>query len=77
MIINYKFKPDTTELLSWEELNIGDVYYHNFTKNVCIKISPNGYLSFTDKKYHTRSKILQGSKSKVYNQIKADFKFEL
>ena len=77
MNIKQTYKPDTQETLSWDELKIGDVCYHQFTHAVIMKTSMNSYISFQDKKYHTRSKLLQGSKSKVYTQINAKFEFEL
>lgn len=77
MIIKQKYKPDTDVLLSWDELKVSDVFYHIYTKNVCIKTSKNSYFSFCDKKYHTRSKLLQDSHSKVYYQINAEFIFNI
>lgn len=77
MIITQNYTPDTPELLSWDELKIGDVYYHTCTKKVNIKTSKNSYVSFYDKKYHTRSKLLQGSRSKVFIQIFAAFVFSI
>ena len=77
MIIKQTYKPDTHEVLSWEELKIGDVYYHLFVKTVNMKTSKNYYISFGDKKYHTRSKLLQASTSKVYCLVNAEFRFEL
>ena len=69
MTINQIYKPDTEKCLSWDELKVSDVFYHIHTKNVCMKTSKNSYVSFIDKKYHTRSKLLQGSHSKVYYQF--------
>lgn len=77
MYIRQRYTPDTDKTLSWDELKIGDVYYHPVLKTVNMKTSKNSYISFQDKKYHTRSKLLQGSKSKVYTQINAKFEFEL
>lgn len=77
MTITQTYKPDTQDTLSWDELKIGDVYYHPVLKTVNMKTSKNSYISFQDKKYHTRSKLLQGSKSKVYTQINAKFEFYL
>ena len=77
MTIKQKYKPDTNELLSWDELKVSDVFYHIYTKNFCMKTSKNSYVSFRDKKYHTRSKLLQGSHSKVYYQINAEFIFDI
>ena len=77
MKITQRYKPDTQDVLSWDELKIGDVYYHTFTNDVYMKTSKNSYISFHDKKYHTRSRLLQGSNSKVYRQINATFEFEL
>ena len=77
MKITQKYKPDTDKLLSWNELKIGDVYYHPVLKTVNMKTSKNSYISFYDKKYHTRSKLLQGANPKVYQQINAKFEFEL
>ena len=77
MKITQRYKPDTQEVLSWDELKIGDVCYHQFTHSVIMKTSKNAYISFYDKKYHTRSMLLQGSNSKVYRQINATFEFEL
>lgn len=77
MIIKQKYKPDTDKALSWDELKVTDVFYHTFTHNVGMKTSKNSYISFSDKKYHTRSKLLQGSKSKVYSQINAEFIFDI
>ena len=77
MIITQRYTPDTQDALSWDELKIGDVFYHQFTNNVGMKTSINSYISFSDKKWHTRSKLLQGSSSKVYRQIKAKLEFEL
>ena len=77
MNITQRYKPDTKDELSWDELKIGDVCYHKFTHNIIMKTSMNSYISFNDKKYHTRSKLLKGSKSKVYTQINAKFEFEL
>lgn len=75
MIIRQSYTPDRKDLLSWDELKIGDVYYHTFAKTINMKTSKNSYVSFSDKKYHTRSKLLQGSRSKVYIQIYASFEF--
>lgn len=77
MIIRQRFTPDTEGLLSWDELKIGDVYYHTSVRTVNMKTSKNSYISFSDKKYHTRSKLLQGSTSKTYLLMKAFFEFEL
>ena len=77
MTIRYRYKPDTDNALSWDMLNIGDIYYHQHAKTVNMKTSKNSYVSFNDKRYHTRSKLLQGSHSKVYYQINAEFRFEL
>lgn len=77
MKITQRYKPDSQDVLSWDELKIGDVYYHTFTAHVYMKTSKNSYISFYDKKYHTRSKLLQGSNSKVYRLINATFEFEL
>lgn len=77
MIITQKYIPDSPDFLSWDELKIGDVYYHMFAKTVNMKTSKNSYVSFSDKKYHTRSKLLQGSKSKVYLQIFATLEFRI
>lgn len=77
MTIKQKYKPDTDKFLSWDELKVSDVFYHKFTKNVCMKTSKNAYVSFMDKKYHTRSLMLQGSHSKVYYQINAEFIFDI
>ena len=77
MKITQRYKADTQGLLSWDELKIGDVVYHKFTNAVIMKTSKNSYISFYDKKYHTRSRLLQGSNSKVYLQINATFEFEL
>ena len=77
MTITQKYTPDTDKILSWDELKIGDVFYHPHLQAVHMKTSNNSYISFKDKKYHTRSRLLQGSNSKVYMQIKAEFKFEL
>lgn len=77
MTITQTYKPDTEDTLSWNELKIGDVYYHLVLKTVNMKTSKNSYISFQDKKYHTRSKLLQVSNSKVYRQINAKFEFEL
>lgn len=76
MTIKQTYKPDTDKILSWDELKIGDVYYHIFLKSVGMKTSKNSYISFSDHKYHTRSKLLQGSHSKTYYQINAEFTFE-
>ena len=75
MIIKQTYKPDRDILLSWDELKVGDVVYHIFTANVLMKTSKNSYVSLYDKKYHTRSKLLQGSHSKVYQQFNAEFIF--
>ena len=77
MTIKQTYKPDTDRLLSWEELKVSDVFYHIHTKDVCMKTSKNSYVSFHNKKYHTRSKLLQGSHSKVYYQINAEFIFDI
>ena len=77
MTITQTYKPDTQDALSWNELKIGDVCYHQYADTVIMKTSMNSYISFRDKKYHTRSKLLQGSNSKVYRQINAKFEFEL
>lgn len=77
MVITQRYTPDTPHCLSWDELKIGDVYYHMCTKKVNMKTSKNSYVSFSDKKYHTRSKLLQGSRSKVYIQIFASFIFSI
>lgn len=77
MIINQIYKPDTEKCLSWDELKVSDVFYHIHTKDVCMKTSKNSYVSFINKKYHTRSKLLQGSHSKVYYQISAKFIFNI
>ncbi len=77
MVITQRNTPDTPHYLSWDELKIGDVYYHMYTKKVNMKTSKNSYVSFSDKKYHTRSKLLQGSRSKVYIQIFASFIFSI
>lgn len=77
MTIKQKYIPDTDEYLSWDELKVSDVFYHKFTNNFCMKTSKNSYISFRDKKYHTRSKLLQGSHSKVYYQINAEFIFDI
>ena len=77
MTIKQKYKPDINKFLSWDELKVSDVFYHKFTKDFCMKTSNNSYVSFQDKKYHTRSKILQGSHSKVYYQINAEFIFNI
>lgn len=77
MKITQRYKADNQEVLSWDELKIGDVYYHQFTHSVNMKTSKNAYISFYDKTYHTRSKLLQGANSKVYQLINATFEFEL
>lgn len=78
MKITQRYKSDTQEVLSWDELKIGDVYYHQFAHSVNMKTSKNAYISFYDKKYHTRSRLLQdGPNSKVYQLINATFEFEL
>ena len=77
MKITQRYKPDTQEVLSWNELKIGDVVYHTSTAAVIMKTSKNAYISLYDKKYHTRSRLLQGSNSKVHRQINATFEFEL
>lgn len=77
MNIKQKYKPDTDSLLSWDELKDSDVFYHIHTHDFCMKTSKNSYVSFRDKKYHTRSKLLQGSHSKVYYQINAEFIFDI
>lgn len=77
MIIRQRFTPDTEGLLSWNDLKIGDIYYHTSVETVNMKTSKNGYVSFSDKKYHTRSKLLQGSTSKTYILMKAYLEFEL
>ena len=77
MILKQTYKAKTDKALSWDELKIGDIYYHTFLKTVNMKTSKNSYVSLYDKKYHTRSKLLQGSNSKVYHQINATFTFEI
>ena len=77
MIIKQTYTPDTHKVLSWEELKIGDVYYHPFVKTVNMKTSKNSYISFDDKRYHTRGKLLQGSTGKIYCLVNAEFRFEL
>lgn len=77
MKITQHYIADTQEVLSWDELKIGDIYYHQWAATVNMKTSKNSYISFYDKKYHTRSKLLQGSNSKVYRLINASFEFEL
>lgn len=63
MIIRQKYTPDSKELLSWDELKIGDVYYHMCTKKVNMKTSKIHM-------YHSliRNIIQEANYCKVQNQ---------
>ena len=77
MKITQHYIADSQEVLSWDELKVGDIYFHIWLQTVNMKTSKNSYISFYDKKYHTRGISLKDSNSKVYKPINATFEFEL
>lgn len=78
MIIKFKYNPEHNLALSWDELKIGDVFYHIHTKDVCIKTSGKAYFTINDRTYHTRSKLLSdGGHYKNYLQVACKIEVEL
>lgn len=77
MKITQHYSADSQDVLSWDELKVGAIYFHIWLQTVNMKTSKNSYISFYDMKYHTRSIILRDSDSKVYKLINATFEFEL
>ena len=49
------------ELVSWLQLDIGDVYYHIHTHQSGVKTGSNSFYYFTDKSYHRWPKYLRES----------------
>lgn len=77
MKITQNYTADSQDVLSWDELKVGAIYFHIWLQTVNMKTSKNSYISFYDMKYHTRSITLRDSDSKVYKLINATFEFEL
>lgn len=77
MKFNFKYKPYKNESLGWDDIDIGQAFYHRYTHNIGIKTSSKAYFCFNDNSYHTRSKLLSNSNSKVYYQIKMNVEVEI
>ena len=78
MIERFNYTPDHNEALSWDELEIGCVFYHRHTHDICIKTSSKAYFCFNDKGYHTRSRLLSDAvQYKNYYQVKCKIEIEL
>lgn len=79
MITRFKYTPDHNEALSWEDLDIGCVFYHRHTHDICIKTSSKAFFCFNDMGYHTRSKRLSkvAGKYKNYYQVNCKIEVEL
>lgn len=46
-------------LMSWLELDIGDIFYHVWTHKIGVKLSANSFYYFTDKSLHHWAKLNQ------------------
>ena len=62
MTFKFNYNRRIATCLTWDQLDIGDYFYHRNTHNICIKTAPKAYFCFNDKSYHTRSKLLSGGK---------------
>ncbi len=71
--IRYKYTKDHVIPLSWDELDIGSVFYNiHLNKNIYIKTSSKAYFSITDRTYHTRSKLLSEGSNKYKNYMQVN-----
>ena len=61
------------ELLTWNELRIGDLYYHIHCKEFMLKTGAHSYFNISEHTYHTVSKLLQTGDDKYKNFIRCSF----
>ena len=61
------------ELLTWNELRIGDLYFHIHSKDFNIKTGNHSYFNISEHTYHTVSKLLQEGDDKYKNFIRCSF----
>ena len=47
------------EIVTWNQLDIGDIYYHRHTHAIAVKTSSNSFFNFTDKSNHHWNKDLR------------------
>ena len=77
MEIKLHYTRDHLIPLTWDELEIGSVFYNiHSNKHIYIKTSQKGYFCVTDRTYHLRSKLLtSGAKHyKNYKQVNCDIR---
>ena len=60
-------------LLTWNELRIGDIYYHVHSEDFNIKTGNNSYFDISDHEFHTWPKLLQESHDKNHCFIRASY----
>ena len=78
MNIHFKEKREP-ELVSWNQLDIGDVYYHIHTHAIGVKTSTNSFYYFSDKSNHHWPKYLTESHAKdgYKNFIRCSYTMEV
>ena len=59
------------ELVSWSELDIGDIYIHIHNKDFSVKTGPQSYFTFDNRSFHYWPKLLQEHDYK--NFVKCSF----
>ena len=77
MEIKLHYTKDHQLPLTWDELEIGSVFYNmHLNKHIYIKTSSKAYFSLTDRTYHLRSKLLtSGAKQyRNYLQVNCDIR---
>ena len=78
MDIHFKEKREP-ELLSWNQLDIGDIYYHIHNHTIAVKTGSKSFFNFTDKAYHHWPKYLNESHDKeaYKNFIRCSYALEV
>lgn len=66
------------ELMSWTQLDVGDIFYHVWVHKIGVKLSKNSFYYFNDKSLHHWAKPSQEGHKKGYkNFIRCNYTLEV
>ena len=66
------------EIVTWNQLDIGDIYYHRHTHDIGVKTGANTFYYFTDKSYHHWPRyLIEAHKEEYKNFIRCSYALEV